>query len=85
MNRVMKKRVEVVAYSGKQYVMGFNGLVQGFTGDEDAPTYYPKRIQAIGNAKNLGFKIIDEAVQKLTSRKRIKKQSNYGNNIKTTI
>ena len=41
--------------------MGFNGLVQGFTGDEDAPTYYPKRIQAIGNAKNLGFKIIDEA------------------------
>lgn len=32
------------------------GLVQGFTGDEDAPTYYPKRIQAIGNAKNLGFK-----------------------------
>ena len=39
----------------------FTGLVQGFTGDEDAPTYYPKRIQAIGNAKNLGFKIIDEA------------------------
>ena len=30
-------------------------------GDEKAPTYYPKRIQAIGNAKNLGFKIIDEA------------------------
>ena len=56
-----EKEVEVVAYSGKQYVMGFNGLVQGFTGDEDAPTYYPKRIQAIGNAKNLGFKIIDEA------------------------
>ena len=50
-----EKEVEVVAYSGKQYVMGFNGLVQGFTGDEDAPTYYPKRIQAIGNAKNLGF------------------------------
>lgn len=56
-----EKEVEVVAYSSKQYVMGFNGLVQGFTGDEDAPTYYPKRIQAIGNAKNLGFKIIDEA------------------------
>ena len=28
-----EKEVEVVAYSGKQYVMGFNGLVQGFTGD----------------------------------------------------
>lgn len=37
------------------------GWYKDFTGDEDAPTYYPKRIQAIGNAKNLGFKIIDEA------------------------
>lgn len=56
-----EKEVEVVAYSGKKYVMGFNGLVQGYTGDEDAPTYYPKRILATENAKNLGFKMIDEA------------------------
>ena len=55
-----EKEVEVVAYSGKQYVMGFNGLVQGFTGDEDAPTYFPKLIQAMENARNLGFKMIDE-------------------------
>lgn len=56
-----EKEVEVVAYSGKQYVMGFNGLVQGFTGDEDAPTYFPQRILALERAKNLGFKMIDEA------------------------
>lgn len=62
-----------------------NGLVQGFTRDEDAPTYYPKRIQAIGNAKNLGFKIIDEASAEADLQKKNKKQSNYGNNIKTTI
>lgn len=56
-----EKEIEVVAYSGKQYVMGFNGLVQGFTGDEDAPTYFPQRILAIEKAKNLGFKMMDEA------------------------
>lgn len=55
-----EKEVEVVAYSGKQYVMGFNGLVQGYTGTEDEPTYYPKRILATENAKNLGFKVRDE-------------------------
>lgn len=56
-----KRQVEVVAYSGKRCVMGFNGLVQGFTGDEDAPTYFPQRILAIERAKNLGFKMMDEA------------------------
>lgn len=56
-----EKAVEVVAYSGKQYVMGFNGLVQGYAGDEDAPTYFPHRIKAVEKAKNLGFKSIDEA------------------------
>ena len=56
-----EKEIEVVAYSGKQYVMGFNGLEQGFTGVEDAPTYFPQRILAIEKAKNLGFKMMDEA------------------------
>ena len=68
-----EKEVEVVAYSGKQYVMGFNGLVQGFTGDEDAPTYFPKRILAIENAKNLGFKIIDEAAAEADLQKKNQK------------
>lgn len=56
-----EKEVEVVAYSGKQYVVGFNGLVQGFTGGEDAPTFFPQRTLAIEKAKNLGFKMMDEA------------------------
>ena len=69
-----EKEVEVVAYSGKQYVMGFNGLVQGFTGDEDAPTYCPQRILAIERAKNLGFKMMDEATAGAELQKKNKKQ-----------
>nr|WP_277613061.1 urease subunit beta [Odoribacter lunatus] len=69
-----EKEVEVVAYSGKQYVMGFNGLVQGFTGDEDAPTYYPRRILALENAKNLGFKMTDEATAEAELQKKNQKK-----------
>ena len=54
--------------------MGFNGLVQGFTGDEDAPTYFPQRILAIERAKNLGFKIIDEASAEADLQKKNQKQ-----------
>ncbi len=56
-----EKEVEVVAYAGKRCVMGFNGLVQGYTGGEDAPTYFPERIRAIARAKKLGFKDINES------------------------
>ena len=69
-----EKEVEVVAYSGKQYVMGFNGLVQGFTGDEDAPTYFPQRLLAIEKAKNLGFKMTDEASAEADLQKKNKQQ-----------
>ncbi len=69
-----EKEVEVVAYSGKQYVMGFNGLVQGFTGDEDAPTYFPQRLLAIEKAKNLGFKMMDEASAEADLQKKNKQQ-----------
>lgn len=70
-----EKEVEVVAYSGKQYVMGFNGLVQGFTGDEDAPTFFPQRILAIEKAKNLGFKMTDEASAEADFQKKNQKQN----------
>ncbi len=69
-----EKVVEVGAYSGKQYVMGFNGLVQGFTGDEDAPTYFPQRLLAIEKAKNLGFKMTDEASAEADLQKKNKQQ-----------
>lgn len=69
-----EKEVEVVAYSGKQYVMGFNGLVQGFTGDEDAPTFFPQRILALERAKKLGFKTMDEDSAEAEFQNKNKKQ-----------
>ncbi len=56
-----EKEVEVVAYAGKRYVIGFNGLVQGYTGGEDSPTYYPSKIDALENIKKYGFKTANEA------------------------
>ena len=50
-----QKEVEVVAYSGKRRVIGFNGLVMGYTGDEDAPTYFPARKQAVRKVRNEGI------------------------------
>lgn len=69
-----EKEVEVVAYSGKQYIMGFNGLVQGFTGDEDSPVYFPQRILALEKAKNLGFKSVDEDNAEAEFQKKNQKQ-----------
>ena len=50
------KEVEVVTYGGKRRIIGFNGLVNGYTGCEDAPTYYPTRNHAIRKMKHRGFK-----------------------------
>ncbi|MDE6861177.1 MAG: urease subunit beta [Alistipes sp.] len=51
-----QKDVELVTYSGKRRIMGFNGLVMGYTGDEDAPAYYPARIRAMHRMAEAGFK-----------------------------
>ena len=56
-----QKEVEVVAYSGKRRVIGFNGLVMGYTGDEDAPTYFPAHLRAVRKARHAGFKSISES------------------------
>lgn len=56
-----QKEVEVVAYAGKRRVIGFNGLVMGYTGDEDAPTYLPARTKAIRRAQMRGFKSTSES------------------------
>jgi len=69
-----EKEVEVVAYGGKRYVLGFNGLVQGYTGSEDAPTYFPERIKAITKMKKLGFKTIDEAQAEADTQKHNQEQ-----------
>ena len=55
-----QKEVEVVTYAGKRRVIGFNGLVMGYTGDEDAPTYFPARMQAVRKVRQAGFKEIAE-------------------------
>ncbi len=55
-----QKEVEVVAYAGKRRVIGFNGLVMGYTGDEDAPTYFPARMKAVRKVRQAGFKEIAE-------------------------
>ena len=55
-----EKEVELVAYAGKHRVIGFNDLVNGFTGLEDHPTFYPKNIEALRRVKEYGFKTISE-------------------------
>ncbi len=57
-----QKQVEVVAYAGKRRVIGFNGLVMGYTGDEDAPGYFPARLRALRRVRNAGFRITGEQV-----------------------
>jgi urease subunit beta len=51
-----EKEVELVAYGGKQRILGFNGLTEGYAGQEDKPDYLPVRYRAARRAKKLGFK-----------------------------
>ena len=50
------KSVEIVAYGGKQRIIGFNNLVDGYTGVEDAPTYYPAYLRALRRVHRSGYK-----------------------------
>lgn len=56
-----EKEVELVSYGGKRRVIGFNDLVDGYTGLEDTPTYYPRRIHALERAALYGFKTVSNA------------------------
>lgn len=56
-----EKLVELVPFAGKRRVIGFNGLVMGYTGDENAPIYLPTRNQSILRMAQQGFKSIAEA------------------------
>ena len=51
-----QKTVQLVPFGGKQRVYGFNGLVNGWTGDGPTPGYRPDRIEAIRRRRNRGFK-----------------------------
>lgn len=51
-----RKEVELVAFSGKRRIIGFNSLVMGYAGDEDNPGYYPARMKALRKVRKAGFK-----------------------------
>ena len=55
-----EKEVELVAYSGKHRVIGFDDLTNGFAGYEDTPSYYPKRIRALRHMEEYGYKSVSE-------------------------
>ncbi len=55
-----EKEVELVTYWGKRRVIGFNNLVDGYTGGEDFPTYYPKYLRAVELMKEYQFKSAPE-------------------------
>lgn len=48
--------VSLVAYRGKQRVIGFNGLVDGWVGDEKEHSYQPQRIVSLAKAEKLAFR-----------------------------
>ena len=56
-----EKQIELVPFAGKRRVIGFNGLVMGYTGDENTPIYLPTRGQSILRMAQQGFKSIAEA------------------------
>lgn len=51
-----EKDVTLVPYGGKQFVYGFNGLVDGWTGGGPTPGYAPNKAASVARAKELGFK-----------------------------
>jgi urease subunit beta len=53
-----EKEVELVTFGGKQRILGFNGLTEGYAGQEDKPEYLPVRCRAARRAKKLGFKCV---------------------------
>jgi len=51
-----EKEVTLVPYQGKQRVLGFNGLVNGWVGDETYDDYRPRLADALERVARYGFK-----------------------------
>jgi urease subunit beta len=51
-----EKEVSLVPMGGKQFCLGFNNLVDGWTGDGPTPDYRPNFDAAVKKAKERGFK-----------------------------
>lgn len=56
-----EKEVELVSFGGKRRVIGFNDLVDGYTGLEDSPTYYPRKLRAMKRMELYGFKTVSQS------------------------
>lgn len=87
------KEVEVVSFGGKQRIIGFSSLVDGYTGCEDTPTYYPTRDRSIHRMKQCGFKHsikhgskaeATEQTENIVKNQPIKSNDD-GNNLKTGV
>ena len=65
-----EKEVELVSFAGKQRIIGFDDLTNGYAGYEDTPTYFPKKIRAVSRMKKYGYKSVseDEANAEFTSK-----------------
>ncbi len=55
-----EKEIELVEYAGKHRVIGFNDLTNGYTGYEDTPAFYPKKIESFRRMQEYGFKCVTE-------------------------
>ena len=51
-----EKEIVLVPYQGKQRVVGFNGLVNGWVGDESYDDRRPRLAEAMGRVALFGFK-----------------------------
>lgn len=84
------REVEIVEYGGKQRIIGFNNLVDGYAGEECAPTYSPTFERALRRVHKAGFKCICNAEcqpsksqsGKTKAKSKVKDKSD-GKNIKT--
>lgn len=56
-----EKVVELVSYAGKQRVIGFDDLVNGYTGLQDTPSYYPKYTESLRRMREYGYKCVCES------------------------
>jgi urease subunit beta len=55
-----EREVELVKFAGKQRIVGFNGLTQGYTGCVDKPSYYPTYTRALRKMEIYEFKCDNE-------------------------
>lgn len=70
------KNVELVTYSGKRRIIGFNALVMGYAGEEDSPGYYPARIRAMHRVEERGFRHSKPSPAAPTAKTAAKKSNN---------